>query len=276
MKFILKENRLETDEGKLIKVFDCPLEKKWDELLPWYSDWINYRETNKRYCGSCKKAVVNFQEFNEDQIKAIVKINPDTCGHLELSHPDLTEVIGSIDESFVNMHLDSFHESSCIRTQLTRTGERIVKTARILATIREGISRGFRPFFVINTPMGLIHQRLAIIYNKETRMLMTSGDLRDISVMSQDQIDERFGKGSGIYLDGDIMRDPSPIAAYLLHETIKIGEKVYLEDLIEDRIEMEWNQGNTYRAKSGYAIWRGENIGMEIIDNPNGPCKVLG
>lgn len=33
MRFIIEDRALETDDGELIKEFDCPPEKRWDDLL---------------------------------------------------------------------------------------------------------------------------------------------------------------------------------------------------------------------------------------------------
>ncbi len=69
MRYIATTQQLEKDDGTLIKMFDCPLDKKWDELMPWSSSWDDEREHNsKRLCGSCKKCVIDFNEFSEEQI----------------------------------------------------------------------------------------------------------------------------------------------------------------------------------------------------------------
>ena len=56
---------------------------------------------------------------------------------------------------------------------------------------------------------------------------------------------------------------PSPFAAYLIPRDIKIGEKVFLEDLIEDYIGASWNQGDTYRLESCEAVWNGKDFDIQ-------------
>ena len=59
----------------------------------------------------------------------------------------------------------------------------------------------------------------------------------------------------------------SPFAAYILPKDIEPGERVFLEDLIEDLVGTKWNQGDTYRLESYEAIWTGSDL--EIQYNPN-------
>lgn len=56
-----------------------------------------------------------------------------------------------------------------------------------------------------------------------------------------------------------------PFAAYLIPKDLEIGEHVFLDDIIEDYIGSEWNQGDKYRLDFGDAIWTGEKF--EIIEN---------
>ena len=45
---------------------------------------------------------------------------------------------------------------------------------------------------------------------------------------------------------------------------IHVGEKVYLEDLIEDIIGSSWNQGDTYRLDGSEAIWNGSDFEIQF------------
>jgi len=49
-----------------------------------------------------------------------------------------------------------------------------------------------------------------------------------------------------------------PTAAYLLPDDIEVGERVILEDLIEDIVGASHSCG-TYRLDSAEAIWNGES-----------------
>lgn len=56
---------------------------------------------------------------------------------------------------------------------------------------------------------------------------------------------------------------PSEIAAYLLPDNLQNGERVILDDLIEDIVGASHASGN-YRLKSAEAIWNGERF---VIDH---------
>jgi len=41
---------------------------------------------------------------------------------------------------------------------------------------------------------------------------------------------------------------------------LKVGEKVFIEDLIEDILGSTWNQGDCYRLASSEAVWNGKTF----------------
>jgi hypothetical protein len=53
------------------------------------------------------------------------------------------------------------------------------------------------------------------------------------------------------------------VAAYLLPSDLAVGERVYLTDLIEDRIWFYNHLGKTQRLPSAYATWDGETFQIE-------------
>lgn len=94
MRYIAKTQQLEMDDGTLIKKFDCPLSKKWDELMPWSASWDDKRDhAVKRLCGACEKCVIDFNGFSEEQIIGLVAVEPDACAYLRMDHPELREVV---------------------------------------------------------------------------------------------------------------------------------------------------------------------------------------
>lgn len=226
MRFIVKDKLLETDDGKLIKEFDCPLEKRWDDLLPWTNHWRD-EESNerKRLCGACQKSVVNFQHYREAQIIALVEVNPEVCGYLTANHPDLTEIVGDLrDDGIINQGTNRA-DTSCIRTRTAESGERVIKTARSLLAIQEAVDQGYRPYFVANFDTGRINQKLTVLYDRKAGQLRISGDFRSWLPFDQDQIEAQFGKGAGIALHGDLDRHLSPLAAYLLPPDIQLSQR---------------------------------------------------
>lgn len=270
MRFIVKDRLLETDDGEFIKEFDCPLEKRWDDLLPWAADWRDDEPNDrKRLCGACQKAVVNFQHYSEHQIIALVEVNPEVCGHLTASHPDLREIVGDLREDARNTPGTNEARTNCLNTRTAASGERVIKTARSLLALQEGVDRGYRPLFRPNLESGRIHQKWAVVYDRKTGELRAGSDARMGIPFSQEGMDEWYGKGAGTVLGGDFGRAASPLAAYLLPPDLCPGERVFLEDLIEDRVGAAWNQGHTYRASSGWAVWNGTDLELEQAEDDN-------
>lgn len=64
-----------------------------------------------------------------------------------------------------------------------------------------------------------------------------------------------------------------PLAAYAVPQNIAVGERVFIEDLIEDSFSEIWNQGNAERRKSGSATWTGEDL---VIDPPDNFSMMVG
>lgn len=54
-----------------------------------------------------------------------------------------------------------------------------------------------------------------------------------------------------------------PYAAYLVPPDIKVGERVWLKDLIQDYVGSSWNQGCNFRLEAWEAVWDGTDF---VID----------
>lgn len=140
---------------------------------------------------------------------------------------------------------------------------RVIKTARDKKSINEAAANGFKPLMKKVEPSKEICSKYAVMQHKETGIIEIVGDFR--SVYDAD-----------IYQDFVTVIDwtfyyphhfKSPYAAYLIPKDIKVGESVFVEDLIEDFIGSRWNQGDTYRLDSCEAVWNGTDL--EIQYNPN-------
>ncbi len=59
----------------------------------------------------------------------------------------------------------------------------------------------------------------------------------------------------------------SPFAAYLIPLNIEVGERVWIEDLIEDFIDYE-HQGEVYRLESCEATWNGKDFDIHYDERP--------
>ncbi len=61
----------------------------------------------------------------------------------------------------------------------------------------------------------------------------------------------------------------SPFAAYLIPGDIEVGERVFVEDLIEDYVGCVMPKGDTYRLESCEAIWNGEDLEIQYDARKN-------
>jgi hypothetical protein len=136
-------------------------------------------------------------------------------------------------------------------------GLRVIRTARDEASINEAARQGLFPLVKPVEPSPKIRSKYAVVQNKTTGEIEVSGDYRWYRRSEEDEvvIDFRF------YYPHSF---PSPFAAYLIPRDLPIGERVYLEDLIEDVVASRWNQGDTYRLAACIAVWNGKDFELEF------------
>lgn len=142
---------------------------------------------------------------------------------------------------------------------------RIIKTARDKDSINKAAKNGLKPLIKKVEPSGEIRSKYSVVQNKQTGEIETLGDYRggfhnDDSGDFVTVIDWTF------YYPHNFN---SPFAAYLIPKDIVVGEKVYVEDLIEDYIGSSWNQGDTYRLESCEAIWNGTDLEIQYDSSVN-------
>ena len=140
---------------------------------------------------------------------------------------------------------------------------RVIETARDLNSINVATKNGFRPLIKKVEPSADIRSKYSVIQNKITGEIQVIGDFRmssDYSERYQTVIDWTY------YYPHCFT---SPFAAYLIPKDIKIGERVFIPDLIEDFVGASWNQGDTYRLESCEAIWNGSDLEIQYDPNTN-------
>lgn len=140
---------------------------------------------------------------------------------------------------------------------------RVIKTGRDKESINKAARNGFLPLVKKVEPSKDIHSKFAVIQNRYTGEIDIIGDYRSHFTGDKDDIEIQTVIDWTFYYPYNFK---SPFAAYLIPEDIKIGERVFIEDLIEDYIGASWNQGDTFRLDSCEAIWNGKEL--EIQYNP--------
>lgn len=144
-------------------------------------------------------------------------------------------------------------------------GLRVIETARDKDSINNAVKSGLKPLIKKVEPSDKIRSKYAVVQNKKTGEIAVIGDYRS-------------GFYSGGNDDFEMVIDwtfyyphsfKSPFAAYLIPEDIQIGERVFIEDLIEDYIGASWNQGDAYRLESCEAIWNGTDLEIQYDPKKN-------
>ncbi len=141
------------------------------------------------------------------------------------------------------------------RRSKNENGLRIIGTARSKSAINRADRNGFTPIIKKVEPSPKINSKFSIIRNKVTGEIDVISDFRhNVNSDFETVLDWTF------YYPHYFK---SPFAAYLIPNDIKIGERVFIKDLIEDIVGDSWNQGDTYRLTSSEAIWDGNELLIE-------------
>ena len=127
---------------------------------------------------------------------------------------------------------------------------RIIKTARSRESINSAAKKGYWPLIKEVEQSEEIKRKSIIYQNKETGEIMIGSDFRSRGAEGYEEL----------MVVWSYPCFESPYAAYLIPKDIEVGEKVWLEDLIENYVGWCWNQGDASRLESCEAIWNGEDF----------------
>jgi hypothetical protein len=134
---------------------------------------------------------------------------------------------------------------------------RIITTARTLEAINKGAKDGYWPLVKPVVPSPAIKSKYAVFQNQTTGEIDVINDYRA----------ENQTKGLTNVIDFTYYYPhhfDNPYAAYLIPPDIKVNERVWLSDLIEDVVGQIWNQGDSYRLPSGEAVWDGTDLILQV------------
>jgi hypothetical protein len=140
---------------------------------------------------------------------------------------------------------------------------REIETARNIHRINEAAQNGLTPLLKKVVPSSAIRQKYCIRQHRKTGEIKVIGDFREVHELDRNNDFVTVIDWTYYYP----YTFESPFAAYLIPKDIVIGERVFIEDLIEDYIGESWNQGDNYRLESCVAIWNGTDL--EIQYNPD-------
>ena len=253
MRFDPVSKRLSTDDGQFIKELHCPLQKRWDEMEPVGDG------DRVRVCGSCRKNVHNLEGMSDAEVLDRFRWEREECVMLRLDSPNLTIEGQSV------AAMAALDESCPLRR---------IKTARGLREIEELRSPALRPLVV---PVGRGRtQTFAVWQHLKTGEVAIQGDLRcrpdEAEVRSNGRL--RPGKrrtwvqvvGWSEYELGQRRGDDGyPIAAYMIPSDLRPGERVFIEDIIEDVLaSRNASQGGRDYHRSAPALWTGREFRFQV------------
>jgi hypothetical protein len=144
-------------------------------------------------------------------------------------------------------------------------GLRVIKTARDKDSINLAARNGLYPIIKKVEPSCKIRSKYSVIQNKKTGEIQIIGDYRN-GLFSEDSEEFETVINWTFYYPHNFK---APFAAYLIPHDVEIGERVFIEDLIEDYIGASWNQGDTYRLESCEAIWNGTDLEVQYDPRTN-------
>jgi len=134
-------------------------------------------------------------------------------------------------------------------------GVRTIKTARSEEEINNAVGLGFQPLIKEFRPNPLIEQFNAILQHPDTRLCRIVHDAREIIRLQT--------KGyKCLFINSLYQYSFPPFAAYLIPEDLAIGERVWLEDLIEDFINGIHH--SVWRLDATTAIWNGTDFEIQF------------
>ena len=141
---------------------------------------------------------------------------------------------------------------------------RSIGTARDEQAINRAAKKGFFPLLKKVEPSDTLRTKFSVKQNKKTGQITVVSDYRDRGYSRSNEGGFETVIPFTFYYPYTFA---SPFAAYLLPKDLKVGEKVWLLDLIEDYVGSTWNQGDAFRLESCEAIWNG--IDFDIQYNPD-------
>ena len=132
---------------------------------------------------------------------------------------------------------------------------RVIKTARNKEAINQAAREGFWPLVKPVKPSPDIKRKFAVLQDPNSGEVQVVNDFRATSGDMTTAIDFTF------YYPHHF---GAPYAAYLIPKDLQMGERVFIEDLIEDIVGSTWSQGDTYRLESCEAIWDGNDFQVQF------------
>lgn len=235
MIFDPKISALYGDDGSFIKTVHCPMALRVNDLQALDDS------SPDRLCHSCGTTVRCIDKMSEAAVREAVTNDENVCvfATAKAKHVVFLQPIG---------------RPSYTAEQLPR-----IQTVRTLAGMADAFARGMRLIIKYSPVPNEIGVKYKVFQHNVTGEVWWSGDYRS-------------EWPDGPEADWTLIADwfyhrpdwPFPLAAYQVPPGLRPGQRVLLEDLIEDVGMSYWNQGNSDRLLSCVATWNGDEFELEV------------
>lgn len=230
------------DDGIFIKHVRCPMALMAEDLAKLSAD------TQNKFCGHCKSNVACIDNLTEASLLQQLIENPGLC------------VFATVQaRNIVVLH----RPPPTALTDVT-----VVRTARFIEAMLQGFEDGFRPLVKsvphLDTDIG---SKLKVFQHSETGALSVSYDYREPPPMDVYRGEDGKDVNRWIVISDWIKYRPDypfPLAAYLVPRSLRTGQRVFLDDLIEDIPIFDSGQGDSFRMVSAFAEWDGKDFQIEV------------
>lgn len=235
-----RSGALYADDGAFLKTVHCPMSLRVADLasLP--------DPSADKHCHACGETIKCADNWTDDDMRKALAIQPSLC---VFATPAAKNIVVLKPVGHESPNSDNLP---------------VVHTARSIHAMAEGFRRGYRLVIKQAGQFSDIGPKYKVFQHKVTSEIWCTGDYRD-------EI-RGFDKGSDWILVADWFHHradlPFPLAAYLVPRDLRRGQRVYLEDLIEDVPVAYWNQGDSLRLISCAAAWNGRDFHLERFDAP--------
>lgn len=237
-------NALYDDSGMYLKTVFCP-----QSLRPEQLEKLGVH-TNNRYCRYCRKEIISLDGLSDAEAKLALQNDPNAC---VFSTPAAHNVL--------------FLSTASGHAVKNTENLPIVTTLRSLPAMELAAKSSFHLVFRDVGQTSTFGDWKFILYqNNKTGHLWWTGDYREgFPSLEEDEAptDYRVVRN---WLN--VRNDrPFPLGAYAVSSDIGIGQRVYINDVLEDVPITWWNQGNAHRLTCCVAVWDGTDLTLEIPQN---------
>lgn len=263
MIFDPKTYSLYADDGEFLKTIHCPMAVG--------SQILNEALQNSpdRYCSQCDQTIRNADGMTDEDIRAALDDNADVC---VFATPKASHIV-MLKPRVYGTTVKNFEDLLSIRT------------ARNLEAMNGGVKQGFRPLVLKAGPTSDVGESCCLFQHRESGRVVATGHSLEypchqaLAALEEELLTEDRAAD-------EILREISalrgewteiarfhyrpdwqfPFAAYLMPRNLKPGQRVFLEDLIQDVPAAHGGpSGAQGRLLSSQATWTGSCFELDRL-----------